>query len=330
MTVIIEIGPPERINRPWRRLSTCNPDFVGAQDELGSFAAVWRVADGLAWRIGVPNALEHPSAHFRLSEGQSFEDAVAKHHQASVRRSGWIVQPLNIPPGSYFARMARPHHEHPGDRPSPFYPGFEYANERATALQQLSLLTGRLSEAFQTVHPEEANFATYGSEFRNILILAATEVEAQWKGILVANQYTGSNGRLTTNDYVKLEPALRLADYAVRWPQYPWMNAICPFGEWEQSSPTRSLDWYHAYNSVKHDREQNFAKASLLHAIKAVAAVYVMIGAQFGFSELIQASNFRDVYQLTRIPKWTIGDTHGFLHHERTDWEGTATPYPFD
>ncbi len=42
------------------------------------------------------------------------------------------------------------------------------------------------------------------------------------------------------------------------------------------------LRWYNAYNAVKHDRETEFAKATLGNLIEAMGAVFVLVMAQFG------------------------------------------------
>jgi hypothetical protein len=191
---------------------------------------------------------------------------------------------------------------------------------------QLAMLAERMWSCFQVVDPAEANMAAYGTEFRSILILAATEVEAQCKGILKANDYAGGS-RWTTRDYVKLEPALRLADYSIGFLEYPWLQPISPFSGWSVDQPTESLPWYSAYNAVKHDREGNFPAASLENALAAVAAVVTIAIAQFGTPFMRGARSWGRLFSSTRRPKWTIGDTHGsFSDHGIED---EPIDYPF-
>ena len=90
----------------------------------------------------------------------------------------------------------------------------------------------------------------------NVLLLAATEVEAHWKGILKANRAKCDS----TKDYVKLLPAMKLDEYAIGVPFYPWLNPIRPFLGWTTDGSTKSLSWYDAYNAVKHDREAAFTQ----------------------------------------------------------------------
>ena len=105
-----------------------------------------------------------------------------------------------------------------------------------------------------------------------IIILACTEVEAQWKGVLEANGLTPSGSYFKTTDYVKLLPVMKLDQYEVALIRYPRISATGPFMGWDATKPTKSLSWYAAYNQVKHDRETKFEEASLQHAIEAVAA----------------------------------------------------------
>ncbi len=251
--------------------------------------------------------------------------------QPTAEDTAWTIEPMNIPPGRYFARMARPNHQHPGDFPTPFYRGLDFAHEQASASIQIAMLADRLRTCFQVVGPSEPNFGVFGGEFRNILLLAATEVEAQWKGILRANHYQAHlpNPRWSTNDYFKLEAALRLADYAIEFPEYPWIKAIAPFNGWLGANPTESIEWYAAYNAVKHDREQHGNRATLIRALEAVAAVVVVGVAQFGIEFVRRAARWRDLFQINQYPRWSIGDTHGPIFVEGDEFAGEAIDYPF-
>ncbi len=330
MTIAIDTHPPRRIERIWQELPTRQCDGIGVQQRgRGHAGEIW-IRDGdEAVRLGVPQPREHVRGHFLILEGEDLLLAVQrKYGEWYDGDESRIIQPLNIPPGRYFPRMARPNHQHPGDQPGPFYPADELAHDRAIALNQFAILSDQLQMAFRTAHPGNDNLGSYGNEFRNILILAATEVEGQWQGVLRANSYRSRGSFFTTKDYVKLEPAFRLRDYAVEFIQLPWCEPVIPFSGWEEGAPTQSLGWYDAYNKVKHDRGANFPLASIRHAMQALAAVYVIIGAQFGFHELRYMRDFRDLYRLESIPEWTIGDTHGWTG-SRSPSAGEPINYPF-
>lgn len=329
MTIIIDTDRGPGIERSFIRLATADGSQFGT---VGIHPMIWSVSDSVARRHGVPNALDHENCHFEVDKNLSLEECAIKHLSAffpEVPQDRWKVEPLNIPIGSYFPRMARPHHQHPTDFPTQF-PYNDFAHERAAAAIQASTLSTSLHNCFDTVDPDNANMKTFGTNFRNILILASTEFEAQCKGILRANQYNGNSNTTLwrTSDYVKLEEALRLKDYSIRFVKFPWLRDISPFSEWIAEKPTRSLPWYDAYNKTKHDRETSFQLANLENAIAAVAAVIVICVAQFGVQFLRKHSSLSDVFAIENWPVWSIGNSHGWLSDDREN-EVAPTNYPF-
>ena len=313
MSIVVATDLGQPVERDFQLLATASEEAFGST-VTGGPSMVWMVENGQAIRMGVADALNSDNCHFELAPGQSGLEAAKKQlpliHQG-LADAEWIVEPFNIPPGKYFPRMARPNHQHPGDFPSQI-PYHDCPHEKAAAMLQAESLSERLENAFRTVDPDPQNMDAFGGEFRNILILASTEFEAQCKGILRANQYAhGSDNNWSTKDYIKLEPALRLADYSISLARYPWLESIAPFTGWTEDAPTRSLSWYGAYNAVKHDRERSFALASLTNAIRSVTAVVAICLAEFGITFLRQSSLLRDTFSIEQRPNWSIGDTHG-------------------
>jgi hypothetical protein len=137
-------------------------------------------------------------------------------------------------------------------------------------------------EVFRYVEPDETNADAYGHEIRQLLIVAATEVESSCRAVLTANGYGHDVDRLNTRDFVKLCVPMRLREWRVALDAHPGLGEITPFATWDEERPTASLPWYDAYNAAKHDRELNFARATLRNAVSAVAATYIMVLAQFG------------------------------------------------
>jgi hypothetical protein len=136
----------------------------------------------------------------------------------------------------------------------------------------------------KVVYPCKENYKAFGHEIRNVLILASTEAEAQWKGILDENGFDFEGRSPNTTHYVKLLELLRLDKYSVMFPYFPRMPEIRPFANWNVNFATTSLDWYDAYNKVKHDREANFQEARLKYAFKAATACFVLLCAQHGWA----------------------------------------------
>src|SRR4029077_7368121 len=153
-----------------------------------------------------------------------------------------------------------------------------YASDRANYLRAYRLLEQHLLSTFDFVEPSDDNLKTYSHQFYQLLLRACTEFEANAKAILRANNYS-SPRNLNISDYQKIQKACRLSEYVVTIPA--WAGAasqLRPFGQWQGSS---SLSWYQAYNSVKHDRSQNFLLSNFENVLDSVAAVLVILFAQF-------------------------------------------------
>jgi hypothetical protein len=332
MSIAIATDCGRPVPRDFVELPTATRRFFGAEPPRPGAdpPRIWALANDHAYVMGITNPKGFGKTWVGISEGSNPVELIRSRVELFPEDRTWTIQPMNIPPGRYFPRMARPNHQHPGDFPMPFYPG-DFAHERASASIQIATLADRLRVCFQVVGPSEPNFGVFGGEFRNILLLAATEVEAQWKAILRANGYDAkkANSRWSTKDYHKLEAALRLSDYAIEFPEYPWLQPVAPFRGWSPPNTTGSIPWYDAYNLVKHDREQHGHQATLIRSLEAVAAVVVMGVAQFGITFVRQAPRWRDLFQVREYPRWSIGDTHGNIYVEGDELAGEPISYPF-
>ncbi len=232
------------------------------------------------------------------SETETFRDFVAAHQDAMV-----FLEPA-LPAGHYYPRIWRGGYLH-SEQNICTYPTIEETPHFASFVSGIRRYEGlcqRLIELFRVVHPSSDNIAAYGDELRSILLLACTEVENQWRSVLNANSY--SKKRMATKDYVKLLDVLRLYRYRISLARYPNYAAVKPFGDWDINSPTASLSWYDAYNSVKHDSENNLNRARLDVAIDAVGAILVMLVAQFGPFDVREYLQDR-TFTIDDFPRWT-------------------------
>lgn len=181
-------------------------------------------------------------------------------------------------------------------------PGLYYDDQMLQALsatnvdlrlaeQSLLLLIQRLDEILLYVEPTTHALSTHSHKARELLILACTEVEAQWKHHLIKAGRTPPPRGFSTNDYVDLRDPLFLTEYEVSLPRYTDVPAIRPFLGWTSTAPgpTKSLPWYDAYNKTKHDGRGQFNAATLLACIEAVAANIVMFVVRFGPFRLYQS-----------------------------------------
>lgn len=265
---------------------------------------VWRIDDNEAMRLGYGDPRTYPGSFHQRGEHPSIWHAI------EAGATGWLSRPwpfrrLDLDAQHYYPRIARPL---PGGSlcsPSAWIE----PDVLAMGVGQAKALMRRLEAICQTVHPSAATFAAYGHEIRNILILAATEVETHCRGVLVANGFTHSNP--STSEYVRLLEPMRLDEYAVAFPSFPWLDPIAPFRDWDPERATKSLAWYDAYNGVKHNRELEFPRANLGHAFEAVSACIVLLAAQFTPSAgLGGQSDLAAFFQFVEMPSWAYADSY--------------------
>jgi hypothetical protein len=158
--------------------------------------------------------------------------------------------------------------------------------------QALLSLLGRLDEIFLYIEPDINGLKAYSHKTRELLILSCTEVENLWSYYMRKSQAIPANGKtFTTRDYVKLLDKLHLNEYEFTFKMYSSLPSITPFNNWNLSAPTISLEWYHAYNKTKHDRDTHFSKATLTNCIQAVVANLIMYCVRFSPWPLFENKN---------------------------------------
>lgn len=178
-----------------------------------------------------------------------------------------IIRPFSLP-NSYVY----------GPHANIYFADNEYAADRFEIIRAYYILEKDLIRLFDFIDPSDTNLSTYSHKTYELLLRASTEFELNARKILTANGYLKS-GNWNVKDYNKLNTATRLSEY--RLFINIWGNGkkeITPFSEWA-SIPT--LSWYKDYNSVKHNRHDEFHKASLNNVLLAVGAVFAIVFAQF-------------------------------------------------
>jgi hypothetical protein len=269
-------------------------------------AAYWQNAAGKVWGPLYAFRLhKYTNVHLQAAQqidlnGKTLEDTIKEIFP------GWTIDQALLNAGTYYPRIHRtgPILERYGET-IPYVEDTPFLGSFVNSLEQIEGLFESLAAIFRVVHPaKDNNLNAYGGAIRDIIILACTEVEAQWKGVLEAHCVVPAKGKhFTTNDYVKLLPVMKLDQYEVKLTRYPRIIPTGPFIGWKASNPTGSLPWYDAYNKVKHDREVEFNKATLEHAIEAVAACVVMLAAQFGIQAL-ERHRLKSLFEFYHRPIW--------------------------
>lgn len=290
----------------------------------------WDVTDSEAVRIGVPNARSIVNAHVQAAPGQNIWNACREKLPAFFMMPGHRFVKTTLEAGEYYPRIARPAAQHGVHGQEAFSPSWQVLeDELAIARSQYAVLLRQLHRICETVHPCPETWGSFGHDIRNLLILACTEVESQWRAVLMANGVQQT--RYTTADYVKLAPAMRLSEYSLSFPQYPWLEARIPFAGWRApSNPTKDLPWFDAYNAVKHDRERNFNQATLENVFDAVSANAVMLAGQFGFAYAIRMSaHISTPIEVETYPQWEPEEVYVHPEHGASGFLWNPINYQF-
>lgn len=289
-------------------------DFFGTTSEHG--AQVWHFDGVNAVMVGVANP-DHRSMAV-LIDGEGLREAVQR--VPMFAQTPFILHRMELPPGAYYPRMSRPSDQHPLESLGTLPEYWDLADIVASTLNQVRSLVGMLDTIFQSIHPSQENMGCYGNLIRNLLILACTECEAQWRGVLAANGIKPKCPR--TTDYVKLAPAMKLSEYSVKLHRCPWLEPFSPFNKWDSTNSTQTIPWYNNYNLSKHDREGAFNKATLGHAIEAVAALWIMVAAQFGNDGIREFDDLYRYFHFNQIPKWEYPQVYTYAYDGYSGWSG--------
>lgn len=304
------------------KLTSAAPTYCIQLDPNGEHVGLWKFEVGTASRIDVTG----DSARWNAKDGLSVLETMKRDAPVWFERQAGFFS-LKLKPGEYHPRMARRDGSHPflmlSGRPTdPTEIGLI-----AVSRGQMQFLTAQLQRICQTIHPVPETFGAYGHEIRNLLILACTEVEAQWRGVLKASGYDKGRGNWSTKHYMRLEPAMRLCEYVVAFPAFPWLEPITPFADWQSpDGSSAALPWYSAYNGVKHNREGEFERGTLRSAFEAVSACLVLLCAQFGTDSILRAPSELDEFYHVESPAWPATDIY-YPPYDGGGWKATAYPF---
>jgi len=151
--------------------------------------------------------------------------------------------------------------------------------QRVIALHRIQR---QLENVFEVVTPNTEHAEVYGEATGQILTLAATEIEQLLKEVFVANSDPAQRAHLfrslNMGALFALVAPMRLREWEARLQFFDDWPAIRPFEAWTNGAVP---PWWTAYNARKHDPAGR-SESTLINAISAVAAVHVLLEAQFG------------------------------------------------
>lgn len=142
------------------------------------------------------------------------------------------------------------------------------------AKRDLGILIQKLQEILLFIEPSEDGLKAYSHKIRELLFLACSDLESTFK-----KYKFGKNERM--NNYIEILKFVDLTKYKISLVGYAKPYKCSPFEKWNEKEPAKSLDWYDAYNKIKHNREDNFHFATLENCINAIAANLIMFAVRF-------------------------------------------------
>ena len=180
-----------------------------------------------------------------------------------------------------------------------------YAPDRRQLSRAYINIEKELRNIFNYIEPDENNLKAFSFELYSLLLRACTEVELNCKLIMKANGATRRDDHFTMNDYKQIEQASQLSKYVAKFNNWRRKNPhsgeieyiskeFIPFANFAPSI-SKSPDWYSAYNTVKHNREENLEQANLENCMNAVAGILVLLYSQFG-AQCIETYGISGIY----------------------------------
>lgn len=247
-----------------------------------------------------------------LNEEAEFIEFAVKNIVAGAPINIDSISRSSLPVDHYFPRVWRGHYKFGQDElcSNAVSNMAEYGSSYVSSMVVAENIYRYLQEIFNYIDPCCDNMEAFGPRLRELLILACTEVEGLWKGVLRANS-TMEKGRYSTKDYYALCELLCLKSWSVYLRDYPGLGEFSPFENWNSEQATQSLVWYEAYNAVKHDREKSANQATLRNVLGAMSAIHILLAAQWGpdvYSD--KKGGRRSPFELNNIPKFLASELY--------------------
>jgi len=167
-------------------------------------------------------------------------------------------------------------------------------------------LQRRLATIFEVVTPAQASTASYGTAIQQVLALAAMEVETLLREAFNANSST-NKPHSSMNDWARLAAPMRIDAWTAKLEWFPEWPPMHPFKGW---GPGAAPPWWTAYNKLKHDDSLR-STANFESAISAVAAVRILLEAQFGpgIAARMEDGGAAQIVT-TNAPRWLPGEVY--------------------
>ena len=154
----------------------------------------------------------------------------------------------------------------------------DFAQDPQHYIRAFMIIQKDLINLFEYIEPCDQNLETISFRTHELLMRVCIELEANFTAILRENIFS-KTGNLNISDYKVINKTHRLSSYKVSLPIWKGDRKVrSPFKDWENDA---SLKWYQAYNKAKHDRHENFDKATFDNLLDAVGGLIILLSSQF-------------------------------------------------
>lgn len=136
------------------------------------------------------------------------------------------------------------------------------------------LLEKKFIDTLNYVELAKENFSTYSVEYAHQLLAIGSELDTFFKIYCGFNLDDRKNIVAYTRHIMSEYPQITTQVVEI----YDTELTLTPYEEWTQWSTQSGnlLSWWDAYNSVKHNRQENITKASMENVVTALAALNII------------------------------------------------------
>lgn len=154
----------------------------------------------------------------------------------------------------------------------------EYADSPEHFIRAFLIIQKDFINILDYIEPADQNLETYSFRLHELLTRICIEIESNCVAILKENGYTNSKD-WGMNDYKKINNSHHLSSFDVKLSVWSGeKNVRTPFKNWNFD---KSLEWWRNYTTTKHNRHQEFEKATFGNLIDAMCGLVVILSSQF-------------------------------------------------
>jgi len=213
------------------------------------------------------------------------------------------ISELEIDVGQYFPSIARPIYSSGPSIQNPIW--FTDMKLSKAIWRELDIATRDLESCFDVTSPAQENFAAFGIAFEKIIYSCCIGVEGLFRKILKDNLIHRKEVNMKL--FAKLNKFLKLDEYQVSFIRYPWLDDVRPYVAWSLGKQDK-LEWFEAYNALKHDKRNKENLASLQNAIYATSAYYILSYAVFGKDLFPGFFSDSFYFRISAYAEWDISE----------------------